>query len=155
MKEIFESSDFGPAALSHDFIEIESGGRKYYGGSQNFYGTDRKKRCGCGITGAADVLMYLEAVENGNYTMPLDKFLRLSEELRKKYIPIIPGRGVNAFLFASGMNRYFRANSMKYRAKWKCTSFNKWETAVKMLNNDIPVIVDIGNNFPFVWRNLS
>lgn len=151
MKELFDESGVRSAALSHDFIEIESEGNISYGGSQNYYRTEREKKCGCGIVGAADVLLYMEAVKTGEFRFSLEKFLKLSEELRKKYIPIIPGRGVNAFLLAKGFNRYFKKNSMAYKAYWKVTSFNKWEIVEQMLKNDIPVIIAIGNNFPFVW----
>ena len=148
-------SDYGTAALSHDLFEIDSGSRKYYGGSQNLYKTERERKCGCGITGAVDVLLYLEALKSREFSFSSERFLNLSDELRKKYIPIIPGRGVNAFILASGLNRYFKAHGMKYHAHWKCTLFNKWKKTADMLKADIPVIIAIGNNFPLVWGKKS
>jgi len=155
VKELFDESDNLSASLSHDLIGIDSGTRRYYGGSQNLYRTLKERQCGCGIVGAADVLLYLEALRSGEYCFSEKKFLEFSALLRKKFIPIIPGRGVNAFWLARGLNRYFRKNNMNYRAYWKCTPFNKWKQVERMLGEDIPVIMAIGNNFPIVWGKKS
>ena len=150
-KDMFTENEGYNASLSHDFIELTDGNRNYYGGSQNMYDTPKERSCGCGIAGAADVILYLEAVNTGNFTVEKEKFMELSRLLRKKYIPIIPGRGVNAFLMARGMNRYFKKNGLPYHSYWKCTSFRKWQITERMLKNDIPVIIAIGNNFPMFW----
>lgn len=139
------------AALSHDLFSVDDGRLSSYGGSQNMYKTHRERSNGCGIAGAADIILYLEAVKNGNFTVSKDRFLELSSILKKKYMPIIPGRGVNAFILAIGLNRYFRKNGLTYRSRWKWTRYKKWETVEKMLKDDIPVILAIGNNFPIVW----
>jgi len=139
------------ARLSHDLFMVDDGRRLNYGGSQNMYGSPRERSNGCGIAGAADVILYMKALNNGDFTVPVSDFLELSKSLKKKYIPIIPGRGVNAFILAMGLNRYFKKNGLKYRARWKWTRFKKWKTVASMLEEDIPVILAIGNNFPLVW----
>lgn len=139
------------AGLSHDLFSVDDGRSLSYGGSQNMYNSPRERSNGCGIAGAADIILYLEAVKTGNYTVQRDRFLELSRSLKKNYIPIIPGRGVNAFILALGLNRYFKKNGLKYRSRWKWTRYKKWETVEKMLKDDIPVILAIGNNFPMVW----
>ena len=162
MKALFGEKYKYSAALSQDLFTIVDGNMKYYGGSQNLYSTQKEKSCGCGISGAADVVMYIEALKTPGSTDPetgrhpgivYDKatFLSKSMELRKKYIPIIPGRGVNSFLLAWGLNRYFRKQKMGYRSRWKWTRFKKWQIVERMLKDDIPVILAIGNNFPLLW----
>ena len=157
MTAVFAADHKYSAALKYDLFTVEDGAMRYYGGSQNIYATPREKSCGCGIAGAADIILYIEAVNSEkteNYrSLSFSKaiFLAKSEELRKKYIPIIPGRGVNSFLLAMGMNKYFRKHRMKYRASWKWTASKKWEIVERMLKDDIPVIISIGNNFPAVW----
>ncbi|MBR6475605.1 MAG: hypothetical protein IKS98_09160, partial [Lachnospiraceae bacterium] len=88
------------ARLSHDLFMVDDGRRLNYGGSQNMYGSPRERSNGCGIAGAADVILYMKALNNGDFTVPVSDFLELSKSLKKKYIPIIPGRGVNAFILA-------------------------------------------------------
>jgi len=138
------------AALSHDLFEVTSDMRKYYGGSQFLYLTERERTSGCGIAGAANIVLYLKALETGEYSVSAQEFLDISREIRK-YIPIIPGRGVNSFLLAGGLNRYFKKHGMGLKARWKMTRFRKWKQLEKMLMDDLPVILAIGNNFPFVW----
>lgn len=165
MKSLFGENHKYSAALSKDLFKVTEGSLSFYGGSQNMYATPRERSCGCGIAGAADIILYIEALndernlntdistfpsDNG-FAYSKDKFLSLSADLRKKYIPIIPGRGVNSFILAWGLNRYFKKHKLKYRARWKWTSIKKWETLERMLKDDIPVILAIGNNFPAVW----
>ncbi len=138
------------AVLSHDLFEVTSDFRNYYGGSQFLYPTERERTSGCGIAGAADIVLYLRALETGDYSVSVQEFLDISGEIRK-YIPIIPGRGVNSFILAGGLNRYFKKHGMGLKARWKITRFRKWEKLEKMLEADLPVILAIGNNFPFVW----
>ncbi len=138
------------AALTRDLFTVEDGRNLFYGGSQNMYATPKERSNGCGIAGAADIIMYFDAVSSTGKTFTKDEFLSLSNALRK-HIPIIPGRGVNAFLLARGLNKYFKKNGLHYRSRWKWTWIKKWETVERMLNDDIPVILAIGNNFPWVW----
>ena len=151
MDKLKKNKGYLAASLSHDLFTVETENRKYYGGSQNLYPSAKDRKRGCGITGAADIIMYLKSLETGNYNYPLEEFIRLSEELGNKYLPIIPGRGVNAFTLAWGLNRYFKKYGMKFRSRWKWTGFRKWKILEKMLREDIPVIIAIGNNFPIVW----
>ena len=170
MKSLFGEKNKYVASLSYDLFSIENGSVSSYGGSQNMYESLKERKCGCGIAGAADIILYIEAlaeaVKSGNRTYTADskmaqslekltvskeRFLAASSELRKKYMPIIPGRGVNSFILAWGLNRYFKKHKMPYRSRWKWTALKKWKTVERMLNDDIPVILAIGNNFPFVW----
>lgn len=156
MKALFGENHKYSAALTKDLFTVEDGAVNSYGGSQNMYATEKERTCGCGIAGAVDIVLYIESVHSKAAAMQ-DKikysksvFLAKSEEIRK-LIPIIPGRGVNSFLLAMGMNKYFRRHKMKYHAHWKWTSIKKWEIIERMLKDDIPVIIAIGNNFPAIW----
>ena len=151
MKALFGEKYKYSAALTHDLFTIVDGNMKYYGGSQNLYDNQKEKSAGCGIAGAADVVMYMKARDTGVYTFRKEEFLSISNTIRK-YIPIIPGRGVNSFILAFGLNRLFKKNRIRYHAHWKCSKRDKWKITENMLKNDIPVILAIGNNYPFFWR---
>ena len=70
MKALFGEKYKYSAALSQDLFTIVDGNMKYYGGSQNLYSTQKEKSCGCGISGAADVVMYIEALKTPGSTDP-------------------------------------------------------------------------------------
>lgn len=140
------------ARLSHDLFEvIENGEAVGYGGSQSWYPKDSDKKCACGITAAADVILYINALRKQNFRIEKEDFINVSGMLKKKYLPVIPRFGVNSFILAIGMCRYFRKMEPGYVCYWKITPFRKWKTVEKMLKNDIPVILAIGSNFPIVW----
>ena len=138
------------AALSHDLFQVETGQTPGYGGSQSLYENPKERASGGGIAAAASVILYMEALESGIFTVSKERFLEKSGEL-KKYMPIIPRLGVNSFVLAYGLSRYFKSHRLPFRAHWKCTAFRKWKAVEKMLRNDIPVILAIGLNFPKVW----
>ena len=140
-----------PASLSHDLFEVRDGSRVIsYGGSQSLYENRKTRALGCGIAGSASVILYMEALKNNAFSITRDRFFALSNEL-KKYMPIIPGLGVNAYVIAFGLNRYFKKHGLGYHARWNFLPFGKWKNMERMLKNDIPVILAIGLNFPKVW----
>ena len=62
MKALFGETRQYSAALSHDLFGVKDGSSVWYGGSQNLYQTQREKTCGCGIAGAADIVLYIDAI---------------------------------------------------------------------------------------------
>ena len=139
------------ASLSQDLFRVKADGKILYGGSQNVYPTAKEKASACGIAAAADVVLYLKCLATGIFDVEKDDFISISRII-KKFVPIIPGRGVNSFILAIGLNRFFKKSGLRFHAKWKCTEKKKWEITERMLKDDIPVILAIGNNYPFIWR---
>ncbi|MCQ2495462.1 MAG: hypothetical protein MJ131_02600 [Lachnospiraceae bacterium] len=148
------------ARLSHDLFEVIDTEAALcdgqapvvgYGGSQNWYTSKYGPKCGCGVAAAADIIFYLNALKKQSFTVSKKQFIEFSDYLQKKYLQIIPNFGVNSFWLAIGMNRYFLKNKMPYRCYWKVSPILRWSRLEKMLKNDIPVLLAVGNNFPIVW----
>ncbi len=151
--------------LSHDlFTVLEEENRIGYGGSQKWYSDENDDKYGCGIAACADVALYLmcknrqysdKAFEikeaDGEYLVRKQDFIRLSERLRRTCLPIIPKFGVNSFVMALGMNKFFISRHMPFRCYWKVTRGNRWELVKDMLLRDVPVVLAVGANFPVVW----
>ena len=71
----------------------------------------------------------------------------------KKYLPLIPGHGINGLSIALGINACFIKNRMPYTAIWGVPYSKLWTAIEHMLDEDIPVIFSIGPNFPLFWQH--
>ncbi len=94
--------------------------------------------------------LFGEVPEEG--ALPEKRYLEWIYTVNQKYLPVIPFFGMNGFILAGGLNRWFRHSRIDLRAGWRIFSFGLWETMSRMLEEDIPVIFSIGANFPLVWR---
>ena len=150
------------AYLDHPYISVRAGDTLTYGGNQNLASKDLMRKCGCGIIAAADLLLYLCSTRPeyrkdilgcpaGEEPIPLAEYDRLTEQLRRKYFPLIPGSGLNVYFLAAGLNRCFKAFGIPLHAKWGVPGKYLWRAIHKMLDDDIPVILAIGLSFPFIW----
>lgn len=82
----------------------------------------------------------------------LEEYNNCVDALRRKYLPVIPYFGMNGFMLALGLNRYFRKYHMNLKAVWCISSKKLWQRMKKMLQVDVPVIFAIGPDFPLIWR---
>lgn len=148
-------------ALKHPYISVIDGVRRSYGGDQGKSENAVMRKCGCGVIAAADVLLYL----NRRYdcfkdlrlepsgTIARQEYEKLTAFLRRQYFPLIPYAGMNGVTLMAGMNLYFIRNRLPLSAEWRFFNRDMWERAAKMLAEDIPVIMAVGPNFPFFWKN--
>lgn len=149
--------------LRHPFMEVEGEGKTTYGGSQRRGRLDHMRRWGCGVIGAADLLFYLslyhprykaglfaDAPADGHVT--LDWYNDRIDQLRRRYLPVIPHHGINGLALAMGLNAYFRKYGLPLRARWGVRAKNLWQEIDRQLQKDFPVIFSVGNNFPKVWE---
>lgn len=152
------------AELKHPYICVERNGERSYGGSQGWSSRSLVQKCGCGVIAGTDLLLYLHqnrpgcdtpvfcaapnggAVEQRDYEVCADKLCR-------GYFPLIPYFGLNNLVLTVGLNRYFWKYRLELRARWGVRPSRLWEAVRTMLETDIPVILAIGANFPFVWQN--
>ncbi len=152
--------------LSHSYISVIVDKHRTYGGGQQHSPSVHMEKWGCGVVAAVDLLLYLcrnnpEFPENVFDDLPQESVLSseyynlLLKRMASKYLPIIPGSGINGLMLSAGINAYFLVRKIPYRAVWGVPHKRIWSEIENMLNNDIPVILSIGPDFPCVWRKNS
>ena len=149
--------------LTKSYINVNGS----FGGNQGWVASDKsnskwKERAingyGCGLVGAADVLLYIL----GNVAIPAETTLNTREDymaylnrLEKKYFHIFPKLGLSGILLSLGLNLYFlihrrqikKETGCTYRARWAVRPSKLLDRIKEMLENDIPVIISIGPGF--------
>ena len=121
------------------------------------------RRCGCGVIASMDLLIYLCRYHGcvvapihklvRTDPIPLDEYDRCALQLSRRYLPLIPGHGINGLMLALGINRVFSHYGMPYKARWGAYGEKFWLEIARMLRDDFPVILSIGPNFPFFWQH--
>ena len=148
--------------LKYEYPSVEKDGSLSYGGNQMWSHGAVVRKSGCGLVAATDLLLYLHRNRKGcqtkvfsklprNDVLPLAVYNRLLDWMRKKYFPVIPYFGKSGIGIAAGLNAYFRVHHLPLRARWAVWGENIWEHVQQMLEDDLPVILSIGQNFPFFW----
>lgn len=136
-------------ALSRQYISVSYGRFLSFGGNQRRAQKSITRRCGCGVIACTDLSLY---VAGRRQPIPSDEYNTLAETMRRKYLPLLPRFGTNGWMLAWGMNRYFKKHGIRLRAGWGVRKGRLRRAMGEMLSRDIPVILSIGQNFPFIWR---
>ncbi|MGN1142364.1 MAG: hypothetical protein ACI4TF_14290 [Oliverpabstia sp.] len=150
--------------ISNPYPAIEKDGKLSFGGNQSWLPQPYLQKVGCGLIASTNLLLYLDrygigceekeidniSKEKSLYT--LDEYNSYAEGLNKKYFPVIPGIGMIGWIMVWGLNRYFRKHRMKIRATWGVKPERLWTSMEEMLTKNLPVILSVGPNFPFVWK---
>lgn len=151
------------AQLKHTYNRVLYHGGPSYGGNQDWLFDKTMKKYGCGVIAGADLLLYLGLHRPGCQTRLLSQlkfqrsaiqekeYLKYIEIMRKRYFPVLPGFGMPGWLVSLGLNRYFRQHHIDLRARWGVFSWKLEKSIEEMLEKDIPVILAVGPNFPFMW----
>lgn len=143
--------------LKKSYISIRYQGKESYGGSQMWFDNKTLRGYGCGLIAAADLLLYLEMEElphaaekeksaNGN----LASYIAYIQRLSRRFT-VLPRLGMPGWILAFELWLYFLGKRHFYRVWWGCSVKKRDAAIAKMLRADIPVILSIGPNFPFVW----
>lgn len=119
----------------------------YFGGDQSWFPYRFLQNSGCGVIGAAEVLLQLKGRESISKT----EYMEFADMLWKRFLPVIPGFGMNGLTLAFGLNLFFWKHQMPYYAFWGISPGKLPGRIHRMLKNGIPVILSIGPNFPFFW----
>jgi len=149
--------------LRHPYFSVKTQDGCSYGGSQTWSSSRMMRKVGCGVVGISDVCLYL-GLHRSNYKTDLHygilredgyisfpRYERYVMKMRRRYLKLIPGLGVPGFLLPLALNRYFQHYRIEMHARW-CFCVGKMFSRIeKMLAQDIPVILAVGPNFPFVW----
>ena len=147
--------------LQHPYISVDVHGRPSFGGGQQHSPDPMVRRCGCGIIAAADLLLYLSRYHlSGDDSfdglpaagpIPLPDYNALILRLHRRYFPVIPYAGINGPMLMAGLLRVFRDRHMPFTARWCFSHARLWARMERQLQNDIPVILSVGPNFPMIW----
>lgn len=149
--------------LTHDFPAVSCSGRRLYGGNQTLSSDRTMRGFGCGVIAGLDLLVYL-CRYHGCRAEKLDELVRAdpipwttydrcAQWLNRRFLPLIPGHGINGISLAVGLNAFFLRNGLRCRAKWGVSRDSFWPSMERMLWQDIPVILSIGPNFPRFWQH--
>lgn len=135
-------------ALRHPYPRIRQNSRFLYGGAQSLFPTNTLKAYGCGLAASADVILYLQK----HASCTEEAYLGLVTALQKKYMPVLPRIGLNAYLLAFGLWRYLRKCGIRCIVRFGVRSGRRFDAIDRMLDRDIPVILSIGPNLPLFWQ---
>lgn len=149
--------------LKHPYISVEKDGKISYGGTQLWSENRVIRRCGCGVIGSSDVLIYLSRYHGDCHsddfpaallaeTIDELEYDDFSRRLSRSCMPIVPPFGINGPALSAGLDLAFRHYKMPMRARWGVRSGELFGTVEKMLSEDIPVILAVGPNFPRFWQ---
>lgn len=133
--------------LMFPFLTVETENGKSYGGSQKWFSYRFLKRSGCGVISAANVICYIK----GKRTITKAEYMDIAKNLWKYDLPVFPGIGMNGLTLMFGMNRYFKRTGLPYHAVWKISGEKMLSRIDGMLEEELPVILSIGPNFPKIW----
>ena len=135
--------------LLHPYISVQHDRLRSFGGDQRRAQKAITRKCGCGVIACADLLLYLE---HRPLPVAAADYNALAEELRRRYLPLLPRFGINGLLLTLGLNRCLRSRSIHLRATWGVRPGRLQRCIGGMLARDLPVILAIGPNFPLFWR---
>ncbi len=134
--------------LKKPYPSVQNDHSESYGGNQMLSDKAMIRRCGCGAVAALDLLHYL----TGEASIPLARYNEELTGVCRRYLPLIPGRGINGLELAFGVSRMLREKRLPYHALWVFSGAKLFERIREMLENDLPVILSIGPNFPRLWE---
>lgn len=165
--------------LKKSYISILHQDKWSYGGSQMWFDNKTLHGYGCGLIAAADLLLYLgeeklpcvaaqeaecacdeaankaenacgEAAGKAEGEYSEVAYMEYIERLRRRFT-VLPRLGMPGWLLAFQLWLYFLGKRHFCRIWWGCSVRKRDAAIVKMLRADIPVILSIGPNFPFIW----
>ncbi len=141
--------------LKRDLIQVIDDAQISYGGNQNFWKDNTMRGYGCGVIAVANLLVYKNLVPNLETTgksISKTDYMNICELLKKRYLPIIPYFGINGIELSIGVNAYFVTHGIDLAASWYVPSKRLFTEIAKMLEDDLPVIISAGPDFPRVWK---
>ncbi len=136
--------------LAKPYPQVVKDGETRTGGNQRWASDKTMARCGCGVVAALDLFLYLTGQSGA--PIPWAEYEQKLAVLRKRYLPLLPGWGIDGFTLAFGLNRLLRKEALPYRARWGLRGKKMLPRMAHMLAEDIPVILGVGMNFPKFWQ---
>lgn len=149
-------------ALRHPWPSVQEGEVLSYGGCQGWLEGETAQKSGCGLVAATDLLLYLHRHREGcasrtfrglpeSGPIPAEVYRHCARRLQRKYFPLARSFGLNAFVLALGMERFFWDYHIPCHARWGVPGWRFWQDIQSMLERDLPVILCVGVSFPLPW----
>ncbi len=154
-----------------EYIQISSSSGLSYGGNQGWHSRKGKiglearlSRFGCGTIALADLWLYLTnrfcrtdltaSVFNRDGTISQESYMEYIRIINRSYTFTVPYSGVTAPVLQIAFNRYAHSCDLPLHAKYHCFMNNRTmlDMIIKSLQQDLPVILAIGPNFPHFWK---
>ena len=150
--------------LKNRYIATGTDIRQSYGGNQMKSASVTMREAGCGVVAALDLLLYLSRTREdcsstffdsalGDGVIDEKEYDALLRTLSRRFFPIVPKIGITGIGLAAGLNLFFLRYRFPLRASWCISGKTLWDETERMLRDNIPVILSVGPNFPFFWRN--
>lgn len=151
-------------SLKYPYLSIKKQEERSFGGNQAWSRSRVMQKYGCGVVGVADVLLYLGLHrsscetdllhgilrEDGLISYP--RYERYLMKMRKRYVPVLPFFGIPGFLLPVAFNKYFRHYRIDLRVGWCFRKALLLPRIEQMLEQDLPVLLAVGPNFPLFFR---
>lgn len=156
------------------YVPIKVGATRSYGGRQQWFSKELQKagdmksyytHCnGCGVIALCDVFLYFAmTLPRGKETragemldahgnIHKEKYMTFVEEIRDKYAMIFGSSGTFAWQLSHAINCYCKDNAINKKAHFEVSvsQLNLLKTMSKMLDNNEPIILMIGQSWPVV-----
>jgi len=126
-----------------------------WGGDQNVLPGATLRRWGCGAVAGLDLVRYLSKTDpgrSGDFFAAGEDYAARVSRFSRRFVPVLPGFGVNGLVLALGVDRFFRKYRMPFTARWGVRQRALSAAIGDMLARDIPVVLAIGPNFPRFWQ---
>lgn len=136
-------------SLKKPYVRVQREYGQSYGGSQMWSSRETIRLCGCGPVAVFDTLLYLTG--RNKEPLPEKDYLQELTEITRRYFPLVKPFGINGIMLALGFNRLLMKHQLPYRAFWAVSGRKFWDRILDLLEQDVPVILSVGPNFPAVW----
>lgn len=159
--------------LQHpDYVPVLYKGTQSFGGNQCWFSKEHFlnrdyiiHRWGCGTVAMGDLFLYL-ARSDQRWNTPATSLARVHRPLidaedyiiylsfiQNRFAPVIPGSGMTGFALAGAVRHYTLRYQIPIRIAWKgfLNDDEMLQVIRKMLKDDLPVILSLGPNMPFVF----
>ncbi len=149
--------------LKHPYPAVQGKFGPCYGGCQTHMSKKALRHCGCGLVCGLDLLLYLHrfrpgcavpllACDDPALPMATQEYEEKISALRRRWLPIVYPLGTSGLALAWGLSAFFRKFGLPLRTRWAVKWEKLFETIAAMLQQDIPVILAVGQGFPRFWR---
>ncbi|MCR5279106.1 MAG: hypothetical protein K6E19_06655 [Lachnospiraceae bacterium] len=141
--------------LKTPFFELKNEKETFFGGRQQWFDSKRLRGYACGVIACANILTHCRLWGSDSFRKipECEEYLKLSRDLTRFYLPVIPRFGMNGMFMALGINIYFLIHRLPYRAFWGISKKKIDSRIGRMLAANIPVCLAIGPNFPNLFGN--
>jgi len=121
-----------------------------YGGAQQWFSRKYLRNSGCGYIACTNIIVHKNKSLGQEGQLPKEEYMAIAKSLRR-YMLVLPKFGMSGPIMAVGMNLFFLTKRLPYWCFWGISGKRRDGRIEKMLEDNTPVVMCIGQNFPNVW----